>query len=125
MGIAKMKTLAHLTPNEQRAITKYVAQIRDRFPDRILTVTLFGSKARGDGDTESDIDLLVLVDVEDDDLRDKLWQIASDISLEHGIVLSTRIFAQSRWTDTRQPHLPLYRAVAAEGIPLAFEETSA
>ena len=117
-----MKTLAHLLLNEQRAITEYVAQIRDRFPGRILAVTLFGSKARGDGDAESDIDLLVLVDVEDNDLRDELWQIASDISLDHDLVLSARVFARSRWTDTRQPHLPLYRAVTTDGIPLALEE---
>jgi predicted nucleotidyltransferase len=116
-----MKALAHLLPNEQRAITEYVAQIRDRFPGRIVSVTLFGSKARGDGDAESDIDLLVLVDVEDNDLRDELWQIASDISLGHDLVLSARVFAKSRWIDIRQPHLPLYRAVSAEGIPLALE----
>ena len=124
-GIGKMKTLAHLLPNEQRAITEYVAQIRDRFPGRILAITLFGSKARGDSDAESDIDLLVLVDVEDNDLRDELWRIASDISLEYDLVLSARVFAQSRWTDTRQPHLPLYRAVTTEGIPLAFEKMPA
>jgi predicted nucleotidyltransferase len=117
-----MKALAHLTSNEQRAITQYVARIRNRFSDRILAVTLFGSKARGDDDAESDIDLLVLVDVEDNDLRDELWQVAFDISLDYNLVLSARIFAQSRWTDTRQPHLPLYRAVTAEGIPLALEE---
>jgi predicted nucleotidyltransferase len=102
-----------------------VAQIRDRFPGRILAVMLFGSKARGDGDAESDIDLLVLVDVEDNDLRDELWRIASDISLDHDVVLSARVFAHSRWTDTRQPHLPLYRAVTADGIPLVLEDISA
>jgi predicted nucleotidyltransferase len=55
------QSLPHLAPNEQAAIRRYIAGIRERFPKDVLSVTLFGSKARGDANTESDIDLLVLV----------------------------------------------------------------
>jgi hypothetical protein len=44
----KTHSLSYLTTNERIAIAEYVAYIRDRFPDRVLSVTLFGSKARGD-----------------------------------------------------------------------------
>jgi len=103
------------------AITEYMARIRERFPGHVLGVTLFGSKARGDDDAESDIDLFVLVDAESDDLRCELWRIASDVSLERGVVISARVFAQSRWTDAKRTLLPLYRAIVTEGIPLALE----
>jgi len=121
----KASSLAHLTPNEQAAVTEYVASIRDGFPDRILSVILFGSKARGVGDAESDVDLLVLVDAEDREFRSELWRIASDISLEYNVVISVRVFAQARWAETRRLCLPLYRAIAADGVPLTHERAAA
>ncbi len=48
----------------------YIDCIRGHFSDHILAVMLFGSKARGD--TESDLDLLILVDVETREFRSKL-----------------------------------------------------
>lgn len=110
--------LAHLTPNEQAAINSYVTHIRSRFAGQILAVTLFGSKARGDDDAESDIDLLVLADAQDHALRSELWRIASDVSLDYGVVLSVRVYARSRWAEAQRIGLPFYRAVTAEGTPL-------
>ncbi len=117
----KGQSLPHLAPNEQAAIRRYIAGIRERFPEGVLSVTLFGSKARGDASAESDIDLLVLVDEESREIRSELWRIASDVSLEHNVVLSVRVFAQSRWAETRRIRLPLYRAIVADGIPLTPE----
>ena len=55
-----MKTIAEirLHPRDRAAIDDAVEIFRRRFP--VEGVILFGSKARGDDDGESDIDLLVL-----------------------------------------------------------------
>jgi predicted nucleotidyltransferase len=119
------QSLPQLAPNEQAAIRRYIADIRERFPGKVLSVTLFGSKARGDASAESDIDLLVLVDEESREIRSELWRIASDVSLEHNVVLSVRVFARSRWAETRRIRLPLYRAIVADGIPLTPESALA
>ncbi|MFQ6100698.1 MAG: nucleotidyltransferase domain-containing protein [Anaerolineae bacterium] len=100
---------------------EYVAHIRSRFPNRVLSVVLFGSKARGDTDAESDIDLLVLVDAESSEFRSELWCIASDVSLEYNVVLSVRVFGRARWAEMRRIRLPLYRAIVADGVPLTLE----
>jgi predicted nucleotidyltransferase len=119
-------SLDYLTPNEQAAITEYVARIRGHFRNRVLAaMMLFGSKARGDADSESDIDLLVLVDVESSEFRSQLWRIASDVSLEYDVVLSPRVFGQERWDETRRIRLPLYRAIVADGVPLTPERVPA
>jgi len=114
-------SLLHLAPRERVAIEEYVSYIRDRFPERILSVALFGSKARGDAHAESDIDLIVLVDVEDRGFRSELWRTASDISLEHNVVLSVRVYAQARWATAQRMRLPFYRAIVADSIPLTPE----
>ena len=121
----KTHSLSHLADSEQEAIRRYVDRICDRFPERILAVILYGSKARGDADAESDIDLLVLVDAEDNEFRSELWRIASNVSLDYNLVLSPRVFGQARWAETRRIRLPLYRAIVADGVPLTSERIPA
>jgi predicted nucleotidyltransferase len=118
-------SLDYLTSTERGAVTEYVARIRGQFRNRVLAVMLFGSKARGDADPESDIDLLVLVDVESSEFRSQLWRVASDVSLEYDVVLSPRVFGQKRWDETRRIRLPLYRAIVADGVPLTPERVPA
>jgi predicted nucleotidyltransferase len=113
--------LPHLTPKDRIAVAEYIEHIRARFPDRILAVVLFGSKARGDADDESDIDLLVLVDTEDDEFRSELWHIASDISLEYNVVVSPCVFGQEQWDETRRIRMPLYREIEKYNVPLTPE----
>ncbi len=117
----KVDSLPHLMPKDRAAITEYIESIRGQFPNRILAVALFGSKARGDADEESDIDLLVLVDTESNEFRSELWDIASDVSLDYYVVISPRVFSRNRWDETRRIRMPLYRAVEADGIPLTSE----
>lgn len=113
-------SLSHLTATEQAAIAEYIAHLRHHFADHVQAVTLFGSKARGDAHAESDLDLLVVVDVETNQLRTNIWHIAADIGLAYNLVLSARIFSQTRWEEMARLRLPLYRAIMAEGIPVGL-----
>jgi predicted nucleotidyltransferase len=119
------QSLPHLAPNEKAALDRYIVNIRERFPENVLSVTLFGSKARGDARAESDIDLLVLVKKENREIRSELWRMASDVSLECNVVLSVRVYARARWAESRRIRLPLYRAIVADGVPLTPESAIA
>jgi predicted nucleotidyltransferase len=120
-----VSSLPQLTPNERTAVAEYIARICDRFSERIVAVMLFGSKARGDAEVESDLDLLVLVDVQTNSFRSELWRLAADVSLAHNVVLSPRVFDRTRWDEARRLRLPLYRAIVADGIPLTSEPVPA
>lgn len=114
----KAQLRSRLESNEYEAIEAYVTCIKRHFPDQLLDVVLFGSKARGDAVEESDIDLLVPMDEENDGVRSQLWRIASDISLEYDVVLSVRVYGRARWDESRRIRLPFYRAIVDDGISL-------
>ena len=67
--------MLQLQPEEKKVVDEYIDLIRARFPDRISTITLFGSKARGDSRSESDIDLLIAVDAENRQIKRDLLDL--------------------------------------------------
>src|SRR5712692_4665874 len=56
-----LKTLRHLTRNERKALDEFVRELCKRYTDELVLVRLFGSKARGNFDEESDVDVLAVV----------------------------------------------------------------
>lgn len=82
-----------------------------------FTVRLFGSRARGDADEDSDVDLFVEVQGADTaKVRQAADEIAGDLTLEHGI-LFTPFVADRAFMEARRGYSFL-AAVATEGIPV-------
>lgn len=55
---------------ELNAITSAVVDsARDLFKERLWRVMLYGSYARGDFDEESDVDIMILLDCNESDIR--------------------------------------------------------
>jgi len=48
----------------QAALKEYLARVTATFGDRVLSATLFGSKARRDDTPDSDIDVLLIVNTD-------------------------------------------------------------
>lgn len=80
---------------------------------------LFGSRARGDYEFDSDWDILILIDEQrvtneiEDKFRDKLY----DIELEYGQIISTFIYPKKYWKNILI-YSPLYKNVQKEGVLL-------
>ena len=68
-----------LTKTERQAVQEFVDALVTAFPERIKLMRLFGSRARGEGDKESDLDLLIVVDKEDEKLDDKIIDLMGEI----------------------------------------------
>ena len=120
-----MNLASTLAASDTKAVANYLSETQQRFPDLIQQAVLYGSKARGDDDFESDIDLLLVTSHLNRDLRDALWQIASRISLTHDVVLSVAPFAREDWATQRQLGMPFVHNIEAEGIPLPLPAMAA
>lgn len=95
---------------DREAIKQAVRVLRDRFP--VERVVLFGSKASGTDDAESDIDLLVLT------LRQLEWNERGamidalfDVEMAGGVVISPLIVPASEWESGRFAVLPIHEVI--------------
>ncbi len=79
---------------------------------------LYGSYARGDYHEESDIDILLTVDMEQDVIADfysAVGVVSSDLSLKHDITISVTIKPLAQF-ERYSSVLPYYKNVLREGI---------
>ncbi len=114
--------LQHLTANERAALGAFVARLRQQYGDDLLRVVLFGSKARGDADDESDMDVLVVVRVPLDDYE-RHWtpivDLAWDVEFEHDfLVLSPLIKDEASYAQMQEWNMLINRNIEQDGIEL-------
>ena len=114
----KERKIAHLTAQERQAISVFVDRLHQRFPGEILQVILFGSKARGDSQPWSDIDVLAIVREESWPLRGEISTLAARVSLEYDVLLGPRVIGHERWKRMERDRFGLYQNVVADGVPL-------
>jgi predicted nucleotidyltransferase len=107
-----------LSPQEIRAVEAFVNLLHERHPFRILQTVLFGSKARGDSQPWSDIDILIIVDTEDWRFQHAISTLGARVSLEYDVLIGPRVIGQKRWEGLRDKGFSFYRNIEAEGIPL-------
>ena len=88
--------------------------VADKLGEHLRQVLLFGSRARGDANADSDYDLLVVVDQVNSAVTDGIDAIAGQALLEHGAVLSAFPIAED--DRTRRKYSPLLINVAREGV---------
>jgi predicted nucleotidyltransferase len=89
-----------------------------RFGTRLEETRLFGSYARGDYASDSDVDVLVVVrDLEERERR-QVYESAFDVYLERMVEVSPLVLSTAEWHERRARELLLAADIEREGIPL-------
>ena len=93
---------------------EFKRRVSDEFGN--AEVLLFGSHARADAGEESDIDILVILDKEVNlKVKEAIYDIAYELSLEHGVVLDVSVYSRAEW-DRYKGVLPFIINVESEGV---------
>ena len=99
------------------AVEEFVRRVLERYRDKIDSIILFGSVARGEAKEDSDIDVLIVVKKEDFKLRRALIGVAFDILLETGSDISVKVLSKNEFEDRRD--FSFLRNIISEGVKLA------
>ena len=110
-----------LRPKEAQAVEEFKEKLLAALPGQVRDIILFGSKARGDGYPESDIDLLVVLENPTKEQTDTVCDITFDILLDRDVDLSAVTFSREEAIRKRELGTPLMRNVAEEGIVIMGE----
>lgn len=104
-----------------KSIREFLDIVNNILGERAKKVILFGSYARGDFNESSDIDIMILTDLSDDDIvkyRDRILDLTYDIELKNNVILSPLIKNIDKfnyWIEA----LPFYMNVKKEGVILS------
>ncbi len=103
-----------LMKNESDAIEAAIRMLKSEFP--ITKVILFGSKARGDYDEHSDIDLLVVTSrllhwKEEKAIVGALF----DIGMKYDVIFSPLFTFVAEWENGIFKEFPVYQEISRDG----------
>ena len=109
---------APISQKEREGISRVVRALKRHFP--IEKVILFGSKARGNYDIDSDIDVLLITS------RLLHWkeekavvEMLFDIGMEYDLIFSPLFATRDEWEGGIFTKFPIYREIIKEGAFIA------
>ncbi len=111
-----MKSWEHapLAQRERQAIEVATEELRKRYS--MERVILFGSKARGDSDESSDIDLLLITTNPLHWREEKaIVDVLFDLGIEYDVVFTPLFASLEEWDRGMFREFPVYRNIVEEG----------
>src|SRR5262245_37663898 len=107
-----------LTPAEQQVLERFKAVLASLLADNLISLRLFGSRAREEGTEESDLDVLVVLREKNRVLCRRIVAEALEVDLAYDTNLAPTILSLEEYQQNRDYHTPFYRNVERESIPL-------
>ena len=86
--------------------------------ERIRKIIIYGSRARGDAEPDSDLDVAVIVDRLSDELEEVLDEAAYEVMWDRDFspVISLLVFEDERFEEAYREGYSFYRNVVHEGV---------
>src|SRR5436190_5803868 len=108
----------HVPSPQHKAIEEFVRRLYATYNGRIVLTALFGSVARGDFTSDSDVDMLVVADEISTEFKWSVWTIGSRISLDYDVLLNVHVKSLARWETMRATGEALWRNIERDGVEL-------
>ncbi len=101
-------------------LSEVIAKMKEIYGSKLKEILLYGSYAKDEQDEESDIDIMLLIDMNDENLKSydkRLNDVVSDIGYKYMKVISVIDMSYRKFNDWANV-VPFYKNVVNEGVVL-------
>lgn len=117
-GQRKKALINRTAPGLVKSLEEMSDHLHDIYGDSMNEVILYGSYARGEQTSESDVDIALILSKENtDELHDRMVDLVVDYEFELGVTLSVVPIELNHFREWRRT-LPFYKNIEKEGVLL-------
>ena len=104
----------------KKLLEQYIAEVKKIYGEHLCRIILYGSYARGDFRMDSDVDIMILLDLSDLELKkysQKLSYMTYDFNMEHDVDIKPIAKSEEhfqKWVV----NYPFYANIQKEGVVL-------
>ena len=103
-------------PDEQRWLTEFLEAVAKRHAKVVKEVFIYGSKARGDWHDDSDIDVLLIIDNNEEDAQKAIRQMGQRLAIPSQAVPSIMTRTEAEWARLGAIDSAFHETVEREGV---------
>ena len=112
------ESINKLTKKEKSIVMEFKRELFKKYPDEIIRIIIFGSKARGNAHTKSDIDILVIVKPDNWQMTDAIRMIGYNLDESIDYKLSIQSFSETHYNYLKENNFQFINNVQTDGIIL-------
>lgn len=112
-----MELSAHIQ-NMENQLTDLKESLKLLLGDSLIKMVLFGSRARGDYDEDSDIDIAIIVRSLSKELKNEIFNQVAEIELKYLRSISSIIFSETEFNRLKERERRVALDIESEGILL-------
>lgn len=117
-GARGVEIVAEWDPDERKWLEEFLGAIKTRHAETVKDVVIYGSKARGDWnkDSDSDIDILLILADEHEDERESVENLAYDLSVTADALPLVTTKTEGEWKQLGEAGAAFHRSVERDGV---------
>ena len=102
---------------------EFVGRVTTLYPDQIVKVIFFGSRAKGIPKPGSDYDFLIVLNEKDGKIVEEIYDVVTDFLIKFGVDISLKIYKRSDFEKMKSYPTPFMASVLKTGRELWSAKT--